>query len=273
MCVSANIETLKQCKDCSKVLPIEQFTLYNKKKNGKYYQLRRTQCDSCWALREKEKWQKQKGTEAQKARTKKSTFNYRQKKIENGEIILGYKSYKISVIPCTCCGKLKTFKGNKKSYTCSTRCRGAMISNGARGIAKSIKEVICPNCQSIHTKVQANSRCLNCVKEAEKKYKRLYGGDTHRSRANRYNTYYEAVNVLKVFEADKWRCKECGIKVRKYSDSLRHDDRATLGHIVPMSLGGSHSYSNVQCECWKCNTSKGNKVGKNVQIDMFSAPP
>lgn len=70
----------------------------------------------------------------------------------------------------------------------------------------------------------------------------------------------EAVDPLSVFERDGWRCQLCGIKT---PIRLRgtYDCRAPeLDHIVPISLGGEHSYRNTQCSCRKCNAAKSNTL-------------
>lgn len=69
----------------------------------------------------------------------------------------------------------------------------------------------------------------------------------------------EAVNSIKVFERDGWRCQLCR---RKTPRALRGtlDSRAPeLDHIMPISLGGEHSYRNTQCTCRACNGAKSNK--------------
>jgi 5-methylcytosine-specific restriction endonuclease McrA len=35
---------------------------------------------------------------------------------------------------------------------------------------------------------------------------------------------------------------------------------ASPDHIIPISLGGKHSYENLQCSHLKCNLAKGNRV-------------
>lgn len=63
----------------------------------------------------------------------------------------------------------------------------------------------------------------------------------------------------KVCARDGWRCQLCGIRT---PERLRgtYDDRAPeLDHIVPIALGGSHTYVNVQCACRRCNLKKGSK--------------
>ena len=60
-------------------------------------------------------------------------------------------------------------------------------------------------------------------------------------------------------KCDKYKCKECGIKCNP-DNHYNSSDYPTLGHIVPLSLKGSHTYANVQCECRNCNTNKSNKI-------------
>ena len=66
----------------------------------------------------------------------------------------------------------------------------------------------------------------------------------------------EVVNPLRVLERDKWTCQLCGEKTPK---RLRgsYDDRAPeVDHIIPIAVGGEHSYRNVQCACRSCNIAK-----------------
>ncbi|WP_425516052.1 HNH endonuclease [Rhizobium leucaenae] len=68
--------------------------------------------------------------------------------------------------------------------------------------------------------------------------------------------YVENVDPIKVFDRDKWKCQICGVKTpRKLRGTL--DDKAPeLDHIMPLALGGAHSYFNTQCACRKCNAHK-----------------
>jgi hypothetical protein len=67
----------------------------------------------------------------------------------------------------------------------------------------------------------------------------------------------EVVVREKVFDRDKWRCAMCGVKTIK---APYMKNSAELDHIVPLSLGGQHSYANTQCSCRACNGSKGAKA-------------
>ena len=82
----------------------------------------------------------------------------------------------------------------------------------------------------------------------------------HRRRARRFGVAYEPINVRRVYVRDRWRCGLCGHKVDK---RLKWPNRmcASLDHVVPMSLGGSHTYDNVHLAHWLCNTLKGTRGG------------
>ena len=71
----------------------------------------------------------------------------------------------------------------------------------------------------------------------------------------------------KVFARDKWTCHICGKKVRKTARYPRDPEMASLDHLVPIALGGEHSYANVACAHLRCNLSKGTKeTGEQLMI-------
>ncbi|WP_369598523.1 HNH endonuclease [Sinorhizobium meliloti] len=80
--------------------------------------------------------------------------------------------------------------------------------------------------------------------------------------------YVERVDPIKVFDRDKWKCQICGVKTpRKLRGTM--DDRAPeLDHVMPLSLGGAHSYMNTQCACRKCNREKSDTLP--AQIGLFA---
>jgi len=81
-------------------------------------------------------------------------------------------------------------------------------------------------------------------------------GKGHVARAVRGGGCVESVNRLAVFERDGWFCGICGLGI---DPGLRWPDRgsASLDHIVPLSIGGDHTYMNVQASHLWCNLSKG----------------
>lgn len=90
-----------------------------------------------------------------------------------------------------------------------------------------------------------------CEKRTTRRSRRHY-----RERARRAGVEYEPVHKALVFERDRWRCGLCRTKV---DPELRypHPMSASLDHILPMALGGGHTYANVHLTHLRCNLDKG----------------
>ncbi|RUP04752.1 MAG: hypothetical protein EKK34_12630 [Mycobacterium sp.] len=72
------------------------------------------------------------------------------------------------------------------------------------------------------------------------------------------DTAVEPIFNEEIFERDKWVCQLCFEDV----DPLLfypHPESASLDHITPLSLGGTHTEDNVQLAHFRCNCSKGNR--------------
>jgi 5-methylcytosine-specific restriction endonuclease McrA len=74
----------------------------------------------------------------------------------------------------------------------------------------------------------------------------------NRRRARLVGATVEPVDPGIVFERDGWVCHICG-------DTVAPKD-ASLDHVVPLSLGGEHSYANVATSHLSCNVKKGNRL-------------
>lgn len=66
----------------------------------------------------------------------------------------------------------------------------------------------------------------------------------------------ELVDKIKVFERDRWHCYLCGVHTPPALMGTFDDDAPELEHVVPLSRGGAHAYSNVRCSCRSCNAEK-----------------
>jgi 5-methylcytosine-specific restriction endonuclease McrA len=75
----------------------------------------------------------------------------------------------------------------------------------------------------------------------------------------------ETVVPQEIFERDGYRCQLCRKKTRGKHPT---PTSPTLDHIIPVSLGGEHSYRNVQTACLLCNTRKGNRAA-NEQLRLL----
>jgi 5-methylcytosine-specific restriction endonuclease McrA len=124
--------------------------------------------------------------------------------------------------------------------------------------------------------------CLWCGRECPKLEKtgrpRRYCGPPCKQRAYELRrlasalgltpeTQCDAVEPLRVYWRDKWRCGLCHEKVDR---ALRYPNPlcASLDHVIPLSRGGTHTYANVQCAHLRCNVLKNNG-GSGEQLAMI----
>lgn len=100
-------------------------------------------------------------------------------------------------------------------------------------------------------------------KEAARLASRNYA-ESRRDAAKRYRAlkksqHVEDVESLKVFERDQWTCGICN-QVIPMQDKWPDPQSASIDHIVPLSLGGAHSYQNIQAAHLVCNMRKGDAM-------------
>ena len=82
---------------------------------------------------------------------------------------------------------------------------------------------------------------------ARKRLRRLHGEE--------WRSYYEPIIKRQVFNIYGNNCYMCGRKLafnRVYSPL-----QATIDHVLPLALGGEHTYDNVRPCCMECNSKKG----------------
>lgn len=123
-------------------------------------------------------------------------------------------------------------------------------------------------------------RCAECGKPHQPAY-----GDTHRTfcsnlcanrkqrritngrrRARIAGARVESVNHVAVFMRDGWRCQLCGVRTPRRHQGTTKLTAPELDHIVPLSLGGEHSYRNTQCACRACNGAKGATIKGQLRL-------
>lgn len=66
----------------------------------------------------------------------------------------------------------------------------------------------------------------------------------------------ERIDTAAVMERDHWICGICENRILR---SRRWPDRlsASMDHVIPLSLGGGHTYENIQAAHLGCNMAKG----------------
>ena len=70
----------------------------------------------------------------------------------------------------------------------------------------------------------------------------------------------EKIDRTSVFERDGWKCQICGIETPKNLLGAYNKNAPELDHIIPLSRGGKHIPSNIQCACRSCNFKKSNHI-------------
>ena len=71
-----------------------------------------------------------------------------------------------------------------------------------------------------------------------------------------------------LFARDSYRCQFCG----RHQYELRHRECLTRDHLVPLSRGGSNTWTNVLTACSTCNTRKGNLLPQEVGMHPLQPP-
>lgn len=78
-------------------------------------------------------------------------------------------------------------------------------------------------------------------------------------RAPRQRVALTRRNILK---RDRFECQYCGTRVGPM----------TTDHVVPRSLGGNDSWTNLVCACVRCNNRKGNRSPDQAGMKLARAP-
>lgn len=162
-----------------------------------------------------------------------------------------------SVIPWAQCLTCREWFIARRKKTCGKqRCSSAYQRHSVlSGTSVTAKCLMCGRWFKYTSSTRPKVFCSPlCSKRSARQNRKKWG--SHKARAVRYGVAYEQVNRLTVYKRDGWTCGLCGDPI---DPSARWPDQwcASLDHIVPLSKGGGHLYSNVQAAHWWCNTMKG----------------
>lgn len=99
------------------------------------------------------------------------------------------------------------------------------------------------------------NRSKFCTQKCCDKYQRRIVKAKRRAREKGSDS--ESINPITVFTVHEWHCVYCGIETPKHLRGKQESNSPELDHVIPLSKGGLHVYSNVVCSCRQCNLKKG----------------
>jgi 5-methylcytosine-specific restriction endonuclease McrA len=253
------------CSKCESAKPLNEYKVWKEKKRLIRISSKCRVCVRAWQ-RENKKLTKEERERASvlrenKRKERKVTQKERKRERERKRVAkkrqVGW-SKAISLCFCVDCGKYKVLKWSGVSTwrcsSCHQKAFRVRLNNG-----------ICKVCGTDYSHLPNTGLQGVCSIKCKDKRRR----DTSRACREKRDALKRGAKVAgrvikkKVFNRDKYRCNNCGIKVQDRTPLL--DDSAELDHVVPLSKGGPHTYSNVQTLCRKCNQEKSNRyVGQLV---------
>lgn len=176
-------------------------------------------------------------------------------------------SCKVFFPSCAYCEQIYTARVPNARYCtneCGTKAYEAKALEQRKAAHPGKIECTCRECGKGFIAEYGNKRRAFCSDDCSKRsVKRIW---RKKERARLRLAHVEAVDPTEVFDRDKWRCQECGVRTpRKLRGT--YDDRAPeLDHIIPLSQGGEHSYRNTQCLCRACNGMKSNNIKGQLRL-------
>jgi 5-methylcytosine-specific restriction endonuclease McrA len=178
------------------------------------------------------------------------------------------KAVKFSVLrkPCIECSGM--FSASARALICSDACRKAKARRSARALAVAAyvpARFECIECESVFETSYGATRAVFCSDECGCRNTRRTARKKERARLR--GCLVEAVDPIKVFERDGWRCHLCGRKTPRRLRGTTDGAAPELDHIIPLSRSGAYSYVNTACACRRCNGEKSNNI--RGQLLMF----
>lgn len=172
--------------------------------------------------------------------------------------------------PCSVCGTIKVVgsksrdeivcqpcRRQRRERTCAT-CGTTFTSHRAPGSRRVSKGRAYEGGRYCSITC-ANRRATGSTADSAELKRDRYARKTARRRALLARVEYEHVSPDAVFRRDGWCCYLCGCQLTReggrYSPAY-----PTIDHVVPITLGGPHTYANIRAACLRCNSSKGARV-------------
>jgi endogenous inhibitor of DNA gyrase (YacG/DUF329 family) len=178
-------------------------------------------------------------------------------------------SFIVKVCRCAACGSRFRATNLAEKY-CGQDCRNEFTREryiAANDNGRDRSERPCAECGTYFAPEYGDRRRMFCSSECSAKKARRVSHRKNRARLR--NAFVENVDPISVFERDGWTCRDCGLATPREKRGTYDADAPELDHIMPLSLGGAHSYMNTQCLCRSCNAKKGNTPPQQVSLFAY----
>lgn len=146
--------------------------------------------------------------------------------------------------PCDVCGKLRAWRYRRQvARACSPDCERA--ANAARARREYVEHA---------DRVRQRRSALRRSDPA------MFRRIADRRRAALVGVEAEDFDRVEIFERDGWTCGLCRRPIDRWR-SMPDVMAASLDHVIPLSLGGSHTRRNSRASHFGCNARRGNRLG------------
>lgn len=174
------------------------------------------------------------------------------------------KVYFNTCVICSC----RWVSKRKAVAVCSDECRkeqGRINYRAAFEAEVALRQDrLCRECNATYRPI--HNAMEFCTEECSHKHTKRNGKAVRRARMRGADT--ELIDVVSIFNRDRWLCKCCGVKTPWTHRGTIKPTAPELDHIIPLSQGGTHTRANVQLLCRGCNGTKSNGTA-NDQLLMF----
>jgi hypothetical protein len=151
------------------------------------------------------------------------------------------------------CGK-RAYKLGRNGGRCVS-CDGVLppyyskyCGQACRMLQRQADPVPCHRCGESFIRNNQSYTCGDCA------MKRRSNAEARRRKACRDGD--SSIHWLPLGERDGWKCHLCGLKVLQTAGIAQEPKGATIDHLVPVSAGGVHEWSNVALAHRHCNNSR-----------------
>lgn len=98
---------------------------------------------------------------------------------------------------------------------------------------------------------------------------------TDKRRLRHSKAYKKDIPLRKLYERDGGTCYLCGCATDFDDYTVNSDGYVVLGmtyptrdHVVPLAIGGKHTWENVKLACFRCNSLKGAKPLDELEVTI-----